>query len=282
MRETIELRVVEEEAHRIFGPNEGVVLSGDHIRKVSLPLHDERVPRIGALNEELRQKKGRPFFFGWDIHRHYSEKELQSAELFLLWPHATFEPEGEFFGTEYDESRACPHCGVGARQASELVLNLRRVPKSADFARTIADELIISTRLVEAMTARGITGAEFRPVRQAGKKGAISGAWHQLVVVSPPIDITEPTVTGNNPFDLDDEDEGRCPLGHIAGLNLLSELHVARKGYDGSDWACTRQMFGARVGVLRPRPCILISPKLRALLVELKVRRLGIEVAHLL
>jgi hypothetical protein len=171
---------------------------------------------------------------------------------------------------------------VGARQTSELVLDLRRVPKSTDFARTIADELIISTRLVEAMTARGITGAEFRPVRQAGKKGAISGAWHQLVVVSPPIDITEPTVTGNNPFDLDDEDEGRCPLGHIAGLNLLSELHVARKGYDGSDWACTRQMFGERVGVLRPRPCILISPKLRALLVELKVRRLGIEVAHLL
>lgn len=281
MRETIELRVVEEEAYRFFRPDEGVVLGGD-IRKVILPLDDERVPRIGAFNEERSRKNQRPFFFGWDIHRRYSEKELRAADLFKLWPHATFEPEGEFFGTEYDEHRACPRCGGGARQVSELVLDLRRVPKSADFARSIANEFIISTRLVEAMTARGITGAEFRPVRQAGKKGAISGAWHQLVVVSPPLDITEPTVTGNNPFDLDDEDAYRCPSGHIAGLNLLSELHVARKGYDGSDWACTRQMFGERIGVLRPHPCLLISPRLRALFVQLKVRRLGIEVSHLL
>lgn len=282
MRETLELRVVEEEAHKFFRPDEGTVLSGGHIRKVSLALDDERVPRIGALNQELRRKNKRPFFFGWGIHRRYSEKELQAADAFLIWPHATFEPEGEACGTEYDESRACPQCGVGARQVSELVLDLRRVPKRADFARTIANEFIISTRLVEAMTARGITGAEFRPVRQAGRTGAIASDWHQLVVVSPPLEVVDPTVTGNDPFDLDEDDECRCPLGHVAGLNVLSELHVARKSYDGSDWARTRQMFSMRVGVIRPHPCFLISSKLRALLVELKAKQLLIEVAHLL
>jgi hypothetical protein len=280
MRETLELRVVEEEAHRVFRPDEGVVLTGGSIRKVLLPLDDERVPSIGALQRELRKRKKRPFFFGWDISRRYSEKELQAAELFLLWPQATFEPEGEACGTRYDESKACSHCGVGARQVSELALDLRCVPKRADIARTIANEIIVSTRLVEAMQARGITGAEFRPVRQAGKKGVVSSAWQQLVVVSPPVEIVEPTVTGNNPFDLDEQDEYRCPHGHTAGLNRLSELHVARKSYDGSDWACTRQMFSQRVGVIRPHPYFLISPKLRALLVELKVRRLTIEVAH--
>jgi hypothetical protein len=281
MRETLELRVVEEEAHRVFRPDEGVVLPGGDTRKVLLPLDDERVPQIGALQRELRRKKGRPLFFGWDIYRRYSEKEIQSAELFLLWPQATFEPEGEAHGTRYDESKACRQCGAGACQVSDLVLDLRRVPRGADIARTIADEVITSTRLVEAMRERGITGAEFRPVRQSGKKGAISQAWQQLVVVSPPVDIVEPTITGNNPFDLDEHNQLRCPRGHIAGLNRISELHVARKGYDGSDWACTRQLFGMREGVLRPHPSILISPKLRALLVELKVRRLTLEVAHL-
>ncbi len=281
MRETLELRVREGEAHRVFRPDEGVVLSGGNIRKVLLPLDDERIPQIGALQRELRRKTGRPLFFGWDIYRRYSEKEFDAAELFLLWPQATFEPAGEVCGTEYDESGACPHCGAEARQVSELVLDLRRVRGSADIARTIADEIIVSTRLVEAMRKRGVTGAEFRPVRQSGKKGAISQAWQQLAVVSPPVDIVEPTVTGNDPFDLDEHDELRCPQGHIAGLNRLSELHVARKGYDGSDWACTRQMFGMREGVLRPSPYFLISPKLRALLVELKVKRLTIEVAHL-
>jgi len=279
MRETLELRVVEREASRLFRPDEGSVLPGGHIRRVLLPLDDPRLPRVGAFDREL-SKKDRAFFFGWTIHRRYSERELREAELLRLWPRATFEPAGEECGTQYDESRACPHCGAGARQASELVLDLKCVPKGADLARTIANEIIVSTRLVEAMQARGITGAEFRPVRQSGKKGAVSSGWHQLAVVSPPVDVVAPTVTGNDPFDLDEQDECRCPLGHIAGLNLLSELHIARKSHDGSDWACTRQLFSMRMGLIRPHPLLLISPKLRALFVELKVKRLLIEVAH--
>jgi hypothetical protein len=284
MRETLELRVSEEEAWRCFRPDEGVRL-GEDVRKVMLPLPDERLPRINEINQELR-KKGRSLFWGWSVHRRYSEKELQAAELFKLWPNAVFEPAGEDCGTEYDESVACPECGTGARQASDLVLDLRRAPKGADMARTIADELIISTRLAEELTARGLRGAEFRPVRQAGKKGTVSSVWLQLVVSAIPAEVVAPTSTGVNPFDRDGQGKYRCPRGDLAGLNLLSELFVARGSYDGSDLSCTRQSFGARrnepnPGVLRPSPYLLISPKLRGLLVESRVRRLEIEVAHL-
>jgi hypothetical protein len=279
MRELLELRVEEEEASGVFRPDEGTLLAGGSVRKVLLPLQDARVPHIVKLNRELR-KKGRALFFGWQIHRRYSENELRDAELFFLRPQAVFEPAGEECGTEYDEARACPHCGAGARQASELVLDLRRVPKGADLARTIAHELIVSARLVEKMKARGITGAEFRPVRQAGKKGAVSRAWSQLVVTAHALDVISPTVTGINPFDLDEQDECRCPLGHVAGLNVLSEFHLARSSHDGSDWTCTRQLFGLRRGLIRPHPYVFISPKLRALLGELNVKRLTLEVAH--
>jgi hypothetical protein len=279
MRETLELRVSEEEAWRCFRPDEGVRL-GDDVRKVKLPLPDERLPRIHEINEELR-KKGRSLFWGWSVHRRYSEKELQAAELFKLWPGATFEPAGEQVGTEYDESVACPRCGSGARQVSELVLDLRRAPKGAGIARTIADEIIISTSLAEELKARGIRGAEFRPVRQAGKKGTVSSAWLQLTVSATPAEVVAPTVTGVNPFDRDEQGRYRCPRGDQVGQNLLSELFVARRSYDGSDLTCTRQMFGLRMGLLRPAPYFLISPKLHGLLVTSRVRRLEMEVAHL-
>lgn len=70
---------------------------------------------------------------------------------------------------------------------------------------------------------------------------------------------------------------GRPPVG----LNLLSELSVQRASYTGSDLTCTRQKVGLRSGVLRPAPLVLVSPKLRELLVELEVKRLNIEVAQL-
>jgi hypothetical protein len=250
-----------------------------------LSLPDDRLSRIHEINQELR-KKGRSLFWGWSFHRRYSEKELQAAELFKLWPNAVFEPVGEECGTEYDESVACPQCGAGARQVSDLVLDLRRAPKGADLARTIADEFIVSTRLAEEMKARCISGVEFRPVKQAGKKDTVSSAWLQLVVSAKPVEMVAPTATGVDPFDRDEQGAFRCPRGDLAGLNLLSELFVARGSYDGSDLSCTRQSFGARrnepnPGVLRPSPYLLISPKLRGLLVESRVRRLEIEVAHL-
>ena len=284
MRETLELRVAEEEAWRCFRADEGVRL-GEHVRKVVLPLADERLPRIHEINEALR-KKGRSLFWGWRVHRRYSEKELQAAELFKLWPSATFEPSGEECGTEYDESVGCPECGAGARQVSDLVLDLRRAPKGAAMARTLADELIISAPLAEEMRARGLRGADFRPVRQAGKKGTVSSDWFQLAVSARPVEVVEPTVTGVDPFDRDAHGASRCPRGDLMGQNLLSELFVARGSYDGSDWTCTRQQFGLRrkgpdSGVLRPAPYLLISPTLRGLLVERRVRRLELEVAHL-
>jgi hypothetical protein len=279
MRETIELRIPESEASRQLPQELGTRL-GDSVRKVVLPLGDEWVGRIARIDKTYREK-GRAFFVSWHIARRYSDKELLDAELLTLWPKATFEPPGELCGTEYDEATACPHCGAGARQTSELMLDLRRVPKGADLARTIADELVVSARLVEAMRAGGLTGAAFRPVRQAGTKGRRSESWFQLEVTSPPVELAAPTAVGNDPFDLDEEGAHRCPQGHVAGLNRLSEVHVARSSYSGSDLTCTRQLFGERRGVLRPRPCLLISPRLHALLKELKVGRLDFEVAHL-
>lgn len=276
MRETIEIRVSEERAAKFLEPGLGTML-GDSVRKVVLPIEDPRVKFIGDLDREF-SKKGRAFFTFWHIYRHYTRAELDAAELLQLVVRPTFEPPGEMCGTGYDEDAACPKCGAGAPQLTELHLDVRRIPKKKDLAVTIAGEIVVSARLVKALLERGITGAEYRPVRH--KTGAISEEWRQLVVTAPPVEVAPPTRVGSDPFNLDREGRYRCPLKHVAGLNRLSELWLKRPRRDSSDWLLTRQYIGVRRGVLRPEQQLLISPRLYRLLLELKAKRFEVEVAH--
>jgi hypothetical protein len=276
MRETIEFRISESWAQEFLEPGLGESLGGS-VRKVVLPMDDPRVKLIGDLDREF-WKNGRAFFTYAHVSRHYTRRELEAAEVLQLLIRPTFEPPGEMCGTEYDEAAACQHCGAGAPQLTELHLDVRRIPKKKDLAVTIAGEIVVSARLVNALAKHGITGAAYRPVRH--KTGIVSDEWRQLVVTAPPVDIAPPTRAGVDPFNLDREGRYRCPLKHVAGLNRLSELWVKRARHGGSDWSRTRQLIGARRGVLRPEEQLLISPRLYRLLLEQKAKRFEVEVAH--
>ncbi len=343
MRAVCEFRVDEEFAPRLFTATEGKRL-GDTVRKVQLATDDPRFDRIGELQRETRMTAGRPFFYGWNIHHLYSKAELLAAGCFRLKVSKTFEPAGEQCGTRYDESRACPGCGAGALQESDLRLDLRRVPRRGDIARTIAGETIVSQRLAERMINAQLSGFELRPVRHkaryedepidlrkvptgleilhraeavgtphpswgfwvwlnrgenralleqtrveyaASKEAAghrrrePTPVWHQLVVRYSQADIVPPTRVGINPFDDDPKGECRCPLGHLLGLNLLSEVFVRAATRGEADFICSRQFIGVRRGLLRPERIILISPKVRDLLQSERVKGYEIEVAHL-
>lgn len=276
MREFIEFRISDSDASEFLGEVGWRMGFDGLVRCVRLPMQDERVRLIGELNSEFRRRGG-SFFTGWDITRHYTPEEVQAAELFHLLLRSVFEPCGEMCGTEYDESSACPHCGAGSRQATALQLEPESIPKR-HLSVTIAGEIVISSRLVQAFQAHGITGAAFLPVRDPA--GQVLEDWHQLVVTSSPVDLVPPTLVGMGPFDVDAKGQYRCPRGHVLGLNLLSEPWVKKESHDGSDLVRTRQLIGARMGVLHPRPRLLISPRLFRLLRELKVGRLVAEVAH--
>jgi hypothetical protein len=279
MRETIEFRIDEGLAQRFLDPNLGTPLS-DTLRRVVLPTTDERVQQIGEL-QRAHRKKGGFFFIYWDVRRKYSEKELQTAELLHMNVRAVFEPTGEECGTTYDETTACKRCGAGADQTSELILDTRRIPKGKDIARTIGGEIVVSRRFAEAFRKHGLQGAEFQPVLHRGRKSLEPSEWSQLVVTSSPVKLSSRTVTGNTPFDLDEQNEHRCPKGHTAGLTWLSEFFVLRSSHDGGDLLHTEKMFGLRRGYLRPRPQLLISQKLRGVLVAMKAKGFELEAAHL-
>lgn len=163
MRETVEFRIREENAIRYLPPNTGVDI-GYGVRKVVVDTSDALFSEIGRLHRQFRSR-GEYFFSGREYHRSYTNHELEQASLFHLWAEKVFEPAGEECGTQYDESRACPKCGAGASQVSDLILDLRKAPKRVDTAVTIAGEQIVSQRFAECVTNAGLQGISLLPVR---------------------------------------------------------------------------------------------------------------------
>ncbi|MGC8960780.1 MAG: hypothetical protein ACP5OO_13565 [Chloroflexia bacterium] len=347
MKKYVEFRIPEEFATLFLDPNIGKPLGrtplGPTVRAIRVGVDEPLYERIGEIDRQHRAQGKGPFFFGWDIEYHYLRKELEMAELFHLLITAVFEPAGEECGTVYDDSTACPICGAGRTQVTSLILDLRKVPKGKDIARTIADEWIVSQRLAEILLDAGMTGFELRPVqhraryedepvdltkvpsgrellRRAEEAGIEHGSWefyvwlnrpearelaekaeqeyaellarraarrpkpmpvwYQLVVTSTPVPTVSPTRFGIHPFDEDPEGRYRCPLGHVGGLNLLSEVWVSREVWDGSDIVCTKELVGIRRGLLMPAPLLLISPRLWRLLEENQIKGYKVEVAH--
>lgn len=290
MIETYEFRVREKYAAKLFEPGEGQKLGwtkefGDKfvtVRKVKLTTADPKFERIGELNGLFR-KGGNDFFFaGWDVERTYNANDIANAQLFLLCKIFTFEPAGEECGTRYDDALGCAVCKSGGSQVSPLYLDWKRIPKSKDIARTIANEIVVSRRWVEICEQHSISGARFVPVRSSRDMSADSTDRFQLIVESCDSEVVLPTRMGINPFDDDAKGEYRCPNGDLIGLARLSELSIRRATYNGSDIVATLQFAGTRRGLLRPERFILASPKLRQVIIDNKLTGCEFEVVHML
>lgn len=280
MREIAEFRVDERFASMLFSDSEGRRL-GDSVRKVEIATNDPRFKRIGELQAELLQSKGKPFFYGWKLTRKHTAQEFESAQLLHVKIASVFEPAGETCGTKYDESQACRRCGAGAKQIGPLFLDVARIPKGRDFAKTIAGEIVVSRRASDLFARHGITGAAFHPVRTKGAKSLQLSKWSQLIVRSAVAEIVAPTRIGNDPFDDDPKDEYRCPEGHLIGLNLLSDVSIRSASRGEADVVASRQFVGVRRGALRPERLILASPKVWRLIDSEKLKGCDVEVAHL-
>jgi len=280
MREVAEFRVDERFASMLFPEGDGQRL-GDSVRRVCVETDDPLFRRIGELQTQLLQSTGKPFFVGWKLTRKYLAEELALARLLHLRVASVFEPAGEECGTKYAEDAACLMCGAGAKQEGPLVLDVMRIPKGKDIAKTIAGEVVVSRRVTELFTQHGIRGATFDPVRRNEAKGLEPSEWSQLIVRSTVADIVAPTRVGNGPFDDDPRNEYRCPQGHLLGLNLLSALSIRSESVGEVDILGTRQFIGVRRGLLRPERMLLGSPKLWRLIQSEKLRGFEIDIAHL-
>ena len=276
MQEMVEFRMTETDAKKYLPDHVGVPVSkSNFIRKVVVDINDPLMTEIGKI--ESKAEGG--FFTSWEISRKYSDLELAKSPLLKLVVKKVFEPAGEECGTEYDDKTACPVCGSGAKQVTPLFLNGRRLPKKVDFAKTIANEVIVSRRVVEVFQSSGSTGAAFESVRLSNEFGKISDDWYQPNVQATPVEVHPNTRFGSDPFD--NEQYGLCPRGDLLGLNLLSEVWVHEHSFDLSDIVRTRQFNGVRRGLLRPERSLLVSNRLWRLFQRHGISGYDVEVVHL-
>jgi hypothetical protein len=106
--------------------------------------------------------------------------------------------------------------------------------------------------------------------------------WYQLVPDGPRAQIIPPTLVGTAPYESEAQHErSRCPQGEVVGLNLLSELHLDALTVPALDLVATEQLVGTRRGLLQPTPLLVISPRLRDLLLEHGIKGWETEVAYL-
>jgi len=274
MRETIELSISSDKATPLLPPDVGE--DRGLTRRLVLSSDDPLLEKIRE-HEQTWQRRGSTMLTDLEIHRQYTSRELQQAELLWLRVRPFFEPTGEDCGTLYDETKACLQCGFGARQVGLLHLELKRIPKR-DIARTLGGEIVVSARLAEEMNAAGIRGYELGPV--VSRQGKPTPQWYQLLVPECLVELAPQTRVGAD-FFVPEPDEARCPQGHVAGFDVLSELHVQRSSVGDADWFCTRQAVGPRMGAYRPLPLLLVSQRLYRFLKARKVTRFDVEVAHL-
>jgi hypothetical protein len=169
MQETLELRLDDKYARRIFRDDEGTCPRDIGVRVVRLPTHDPRLSQLRELNRRIRRKEGSGILYSFRYIRQYTQSEIATAEAFALHIERVFEPAGDECGTEYDESTACPQCGAAATQMSDLRLDLRKTPKKKDIARTLAREIVVSQRLAELLLEAAEGDVHFRPVRHKAR-----------------------------------------------------------------------------------------------------------------
>lgn len=278
MKETLELRINYDYASQLFKVDEGKNL-GTSVKVVELSKDDPRYNQVPIIARQIQQKYNKAFFFGWEIKRKYSNKELETATLLHMKIKATFEPAGEECGTLYDEKVACKICGAKRKQRSPLTLKNGSVPKK-DIARTIAGEVVVSEKFVAAFKQRGLKGALLELV--VFDNGVSN--YYQLVA-STEIELSQSTVAGINPFDLSTSSEGeiyKCPKGHTIGLNLLSEAYVLNSpSITENDFFASKQQIGVKRGLLRPEPLYFCSPTFREMVEEEKLSGFDFEIAHI-
>jgi hypothetical protein len=250
------------------------------IRKVRVPFESAVYKQIGEIDKLVGIRDQKHFFLGWNIQRVYSRTELESAELLLLKITKTFEPAGIECGTLYNNQNVCKICGAGLTQISELILDLKTIPKNVDIAKTISNELIISQGLAKILNDNLATGYELKPVRHISATSP-KKIWYQLTVNSL-VDVDHATKTGNRPFDEDNANIYRCEYGHTIGLNILSDLSIKRDSWDGSDVVTTKELFGLNRGLLRTYPLLMISQRMYKLMKDTNCKGFAVEVVNLI
>lgn len=277
MKTEVEFRLPERTARELLAPGEGEVVGG--IARKLVMNADSRQFELFREMAIDRREKGDELFVSWRIHRSYSERELQNAKALRLIPETTIEPASVELGTLYDELHECPYCGTGRKQLSSLKVDSPQLPQGVQFAQTIArDEWICSPGWAGVISRMRHDGITLAPIESRSEQ---LRDWMQIQVDPSgyAVQILPRTVFGIDPFNRDEDGRYRCPLGHVAGLRVISEACVGVGSMEEVDFAVSDVSVGVKRGVLRPCRMIFLSVAAWNALREIGTGGYSVEIA---
>lgn len=225
---------------------------------VNLDEGDERVARVLAL---LKQYNVEPNVSG---AVEYSNEDLQSAR--LLWLRSSSLDDevhaSPSFGTKYDMTHACPHCGTGAKQVSPLYIDNTCMPKIRKHRAipTMDRDVLVDGGMAKKLKDAGITGISFGEVRARLKNDKwTSVAREQILIehVMPPMrgELTEKDI------------KHLCNVCRRGGFMSYGKKYREEDLVGMKDFNRTWEWFGEfrtaddRFGAHRSDPGILVTPK---------------------
>jgi len=287
MRLVFDIRIAEDWAEKHLAPNVGKPLSqGPGFPVVTRQIIvDATDPLALEIREKVlaSERRGDSLFCFVNLDYYYDKAELDRATLLRFRPTVLVRTYGQRYGTEYDDSNACPKCGAGRVQRSPLVMDPRYLnKKKKDFLVTItAEEWIVSARLAKVLRQYASHYCTLEAVHDL--RGNSIDGWFQLKVNSVFGLAVPPTKFGLDYFHPEDtKGEYVCPQHCLAGLNLISELYV-KPQVQPDQWptfSMTKNRVGRKAGWIVPAPLLLVTRRLADALVENKIRGFGLDVAH--
>lgn len=227
----------------------------DRTVKALLDANDPHMDTVRRIQHDA-VKRGDFAIWCWDLVRTYEPGELEAASWFLWEPAHVKSTAGDYVRPVYDDSAACPVCGVGARQTAPLRLQSRDYSSTWDVFSTWAGELIVRVEWAERLTASGLTGVAFRTLDPASAKSRL---WCQMLVEEDAYTLAPPTIMSHDPLEERGVENRCCPIGRYAGMRLNSEVHVELRSATAPDFGWTYESIGLRSGLFRPAPAVIVS-----------------------
>jgi rubredoxin len=266
----------------------------DRVLECVREINDPEVAHLFRQSQRSPDGGKSPLPISWfEINFDYTEEERRAADWFHLRFRRSYPEYLEGEGTCYDESTACPFCGVGRKQLSPLIL-----PKLNTSGWNLLllsnGEVLCSRSQAQAWVEAEVRGVTFYPVYKTNKAagaleglppvGEITDEWiadkgmetnrRMLERIDVPayqilapglVEISPSTAIGVEPF-VDLKDESVCPLAntsgsHSLGHRLLGPLRVSPFAAEGRDFALTRQATGQHRGLFLPMRKLILAKK---------------------
>ena len=285
MRLVFDLRIAEDWAQKHLSSKVGKPLSqGTGFPAVTRQvIVDANDPLVEEIKEKVlaSERWGESLFCFVNPDYYYNKEELDRATLLRFRPTVLVKTYGQRYGTDYDDSNACPKCGAGRVQRSPLILDPRYLKKKKKdlLVTTTADEWIVSARLANLLREFASQNCTLAPIQDL--QGNTMGEWFQLKVLTMFGSAVPPTRFGLDYFHPEDtKGEYVCPHHCLSGLNLLSELYVKPQPDEWPALSITKNRVGRKDGWIVPAPFLLVTRSFADVLLENKTRGFGLDIVH--